>query len=255
MGYQASLTALTEAGFGRRRSRFLIRSAVELATEARDRFAAEHSLAPDRRPLVAASHGPFGAYLPNGFEYDGRYGVEAERLRDFHAPTFEILATSSADVIACETVPSLMEAEVLCQIIGETPGTKAWISFVCRDDRRLSDGTPIEEAANTCDGTAGMVALGVNCVNPATVEALVSRLCLATDLPVIAYPNAGTGFGAEAYGRQSRSEVYGRQSVETRINGCAELAPRWIDAGAQAIGGCCGVGPMELAAIAGALGR
>ena len=42
--------------------------------------------------LVAASVGPYGAFLADGSEYRGRYGVSAATLRDFHAPRLELLA-------------------------------------------------------------------------------------------------------------------------------------------------------------------
>ena len=62
-----------------------------------------HFLAPGYLVLlvfVAASIGPYGAMLADGSEYRGRYGVPASRLRDFHGPRLELLASASPDLLA-----------------------------------------------------------------------------------------------------------------------------------------------------------
>ena len=38
----------------------------------------------DFKPLIAASIGPYGAYLADGSEYHGNYGISEEKLREFH---------------------------------------------------------------------------------------------------------------------------------------------------------------------------
>jgi len=53
----------------------LIRS-VTLALDAVNDFWSDVARPSSRiRPLVAASIGPYGAYLADGSEYDGRYGL------------------------------------------------------------------------------------------------------------------------------------------------------------------------------------
>ncbi|MCE2456008.1 MAG: homocysteine S-methyltransferase [Gemmatimonadetes bacterium] len=248
VGYQASFAALLDAGFGRDEASDLIRLGVELAVTERDAFVAERSPAGRSPPLVAASVGPYGAWLPDGLEYDGRYGVDADELTAFHLPGLEALVESRADLLAFDTVPSLLEIEVIANLIRETRA-RAWISFSCRDEDRLADGTLIEEAITICEGAEGIVALGANCVPPGIVLGLVERMVRASSLPVIVYPNRGAGFGADAYGRGTPLP-----SGRGRTDACT-LAPRWIAAGAAAVGGCCGIGPGEVREIAVALGR
>ena len=42
------------------------------------------------KPLVAASVGPYGAYLADGSEYVGNYGVSDETLADFIAHEYQL---------------------------------------------------------------------------------------------------------------------------------------------------------------------
>ena len=84
---------------------------------------------------------------PNGAEYTGDYDLDEVGLIDFHRLRWRILAESGADVLACETIPSLVEAKALARLLRETPGCYAWFSFSCKDGRCLSDGTPITECA------------------------------------------------------------------------------------------------------------
>ena len=68
--YQASVEGLVAAGYDAAEARRLITRSVTIAREVRDELS-------ERRPglLVAASVGPYGAFLADGPEYTGRYGV------------------------------------------------------------------------------------------------------------------------------------------------------------------------------------
>ena len=112
--YQVSVEGLVAAGHDEAGARALVTRSVTLAREVRDELA-------DDRPglLVAASVGPYGAFLADGSEYRGRYGVPAARLRDFHAPRLELLAAAGPDLLAVETIPDSDEAEVLVPLLDD----------------------------------------------------------------------------------------------------------------------------------------
>ena len=55
--------------------------------------------------MVAASVGPYGAFLADGSEYRGDYGVQTEYLEVFHIPRIALFCEENPDVLACETVP------------------------------------------------------------------------------------------------------------------------------------------------------
>ena len=130
--YQASFEGFAAAGMTEAEAEHLMRRSSELALEARDAFRVGTRNAADRlEPLVAASVGPYGAYLADGSEYEGRYGVDVSVLDAFHRRRFGLLAASGVDVMACETIPSLEGAEVLRGILEDHAGVWGGRSFSC----------------------------------------------------------------------------------------------------------------------------
>lgn len=219
-GADCLITASYQATLGPLRREHLLLS-VALARAARPR-------------LVAASVGPYGAARADGSEYTGDYG-EVD-LAAWHAERFAVLDGSDADLLACETIPSFAEARALAGLLGRKP---AWFSFTCRDGERVSDGTPIRECARFLDGVDGVCAIGVNCTAPRHVLSLVAEVRSATRKPVVAYPNSGERWDAQA--RAWRGE---RDPVSF-----AGEAERWLRAGAALLGGCCRTGPAHIRAM------
>lgn len=113
--YQAAMPGLTAAGYSSGKAEELLIRSVELAEKAVSLAMAKGSV--DRRPLIAASIGPYGAYLADGSEYRANYTVSDETLLDFHWGRMRLLDRSNADLLACETIPSFQEAGVLSQIL------------------------------------------------------------------------------------------------------------------------------------------
>ncbi|MFQ5350419.1 MAG: homocysteine S-methyltransferase, partial [Thermoanaerobaculia bacterium] len=162
--YQASVEGFVPRGLSEAEAEATLRRAVELARAARDEFWRSAGHRTDRsRPLVAASVGPYGAFLADGSEYTGDYGLDADGLARFHRRRLEILAGCGADLLACETIPSAVEAGVLADLLAELPACHAWISFSCRDGERLRDGTEIARIAARLADSPRVVAVGVNC--------------------------------------------------------------------------------------------
>ncbi len=238
--YQATFEGFARRGLDRAAAEALLRRSVDLAVRARER--ADDEGLPGER-FVAASVGPYGAMLADGSEYRGRYGRSVAELRDFHRDRLLVLADTPCDVLAAETIPELEEAEAIASLLGERPGTAAWISFSCADGGHLRSGVPMEEAVDAVKDAPGVVALGVNCTAPEAVEELVGRIRARTSLPVVVYPNSGEGWDATA--RRWTGSAAGR------VDGAAALA--WRAAGAQLIGGCCRVTPGQVAAMGEAL--
>jgi homocysteine S-methyltransferase len=236
--YQASFEGFARAGVDQAATTELLVQSVELAREAAD----EHAAATGTDPLVAASVGPYGAMLADGSEYDGRYGVGIEELVGFHRPRIEALLGAGPDLLAVETIPSGPETEAVLRVLDEHPEARAWISFSCGDEGHLHDGTRFEDAARTAASSPRVVAVGVNCSPPAFVAALLASL---PDLgvPLVAYPNLGSTWDPAG----------NRWIAEGPRPDLGALAPAWRRAGAAAIGGCCGTGPEDVAAIAAAL--
>ncbi len=229
--YQASVEGLVAAGYDAADARRLITSSVSLAREVRDELADTHP-----GLLVAASVGPYGAFLADGSEYRGRYGVPAARLREFHAPRLELLAAAGPDLLAVETIPDSDEAEVLVPLL-EDLGVPAWFSYSVRGST-TNAGQPLAEAYAVLAGSRSIIAAGVNCSEQADVLGAVRAAVAATGLPAVAYPNRGGSWDSD-----TKQWAYG-DPVDLG------LVETWVAAGARFVGGCCGTGPADIAALA-----
>lgn len=242
--YQASVDGFASLGLAQQEAEELIVRSVELACTARRQFRDAHPESTNT-PVVAASIGPYGAALHDGSEYTGNYGVDESGLRLFHERRLGLLDRTTADVLACETIPSDPEAGVLCELL-ETVRLPAWVSFSCRDGVHISDGTPLGEACARFRGHPRVLALGVNCTPPRFVRSLIGEIRgAAPDKAVIVYPNSG-----ESYDVASNS-WFGEASADPS----GDAPGSWRDAGARIIGGCCRIGPRQIAGIRNSLTR
>ncbi|MEM7587847.1 MAG: homocysteine S-methyltransferase [Acidobacteriota bacterium] len=237
--YQASFEGLGRRGLGREETSDLLRRSVQLARQARERFWTEGRRDGRCYPLVAASVGPYGAILADGSEYTGAYGLDEAALVDFHAERFEVLATSGADLLACETIPSSVEARALRQLLEAEPGIPAWISFSCRDGEHLSDGSELAEAVAELAGCRRLIAVGVNCTAPHFIPSLIERLQRVSELPIVVYPNSGEGYDA----------VHKRWLPQAEPWSLASSGSDWLRAGARLIGGCCRTGLEDIQSL------
>jgi homocysteine S-methyltransferase len=234
--YQASVPGLQATGLSRTEAESLVRLSVTLAREVRDELSAD-----GRRRLVAASVGPYGAVLADGSEYRGRYGVGAQRLRDFHRSRLELLVSAGPDLLAVETVPDLDEAEVLVALLDELD-VPAWLSYSC-DGTMTRAGQPLTEAFAVVADSSAVIATGVNCCAPSDVLPALEVARAVTGKPGVAYPNSGQGWdsGTHTWSGNTSFDV--------------SLAPSWVAAGAAYLGGCCQVGPADIAALVSVLER
>lgn len=238
--YQASFAAFAGHGIAPAAAAQLMRNAVTLGLQAREEFWARPQNRTGRlRPLIAASIGPYGAVLADGSEYRGHYALSERELEEFHRPRLQVLADSGADLLACETLPSLREALVLARLLREFPRAAAWISFSCRDGEHTCEGQRIADCAAQLNDFPQIVALGVNCTAPQHIAPLLRQMRGRTSKPLLAYPNSG-----EAYDAATK-----RWSAVHAATCFADAAPAWYAAGARLIGGCCRTGPGDIAAL------
>ncbi|MGI3781739.1 MAG: homocysteine S-methyltransferase [Janthinobacterium lividum] len=231
--YQVSSRGFASVGMDGVAISRLLRRSVRLARRASDEVADE--------TWVAASVGPYGAALGDGSEYRGDYGLSVVQLRRWHRFGIQVLADVGPDVLALETVPCLAEVEALLE---EVRGLSrpCWLSLTCVGDRTRA-GEPVAEAFAMAAEVDEVAAVGVNCLDPADTPALVALASTVSGKPVVVYPNAGERWDAAA------RRWTGDQAV------VAGYVDGWLDAGARLVGGCCRVGPGEIAAIAEVVGR
>ncbi len=236
--YQVSACGYRELGLDPHAAERALRRSVEIADQARSAYAHE-----DPRPIrIAASLGPYGAVLHNGAEYHGRYDLSFDDLFAFHAERLGILAGTSADLIAFETIPSLAEAQAILRALEPMPSIAAWISFTCSDATHVAHGETLRACAGLLAESPQVAAIGINCTAPHLIAPLIAeaRLGSGEKKPVLVYPNSGETWdaAARAWGGHSDAAQFGA------------LARSWFSAGAKAVGGCCRTGPAHIAAIA-----
>jgi homocysteine S-methyltransferase len=241
--YQATFEGFEAAGIGRSQAETLLRRSVTLARDA-----------VGEDGWVAGSVGPYGAFLAHGQEYTGAYvdpawpgrsggGLSVAELTAWHLPRMEVLADAGADVLACETVPAAAEAQALVAAL-DTLGVPGWLALTTVTDAdgvaRTRRGEDAAEVFALARGVDAVVAVGVNCTDPAGLSAAVEAASGAGK-PVVVYPNSGETWDGAA--RAWRGEP----------GFAARDVAGWVAAGARLVGGCCRVGPAQVTQIAAAL--
>ena len=239
VSYQVSALGYAELGRSVSDASCALRQSVEIARATLDDFRQESS----RPTFVAASLGPYGAALHNGAEFHGRYDIAFDDLARFHAERLAVIADTEADLVALETVPSLEEARAIAAALAGFPSMAAWVSFTCRDERRVAHGEPLTECAALLDSYPQVVAIGVNCTQPTFIPALIGEIKSASGKPVFVYPNSG-----ELWDAKTRS-WYGPSNAADY----AQQAKGWYASGAHAVGGCCRTTPAHIRAVREAL--
>lgn len=229
--YQATFEGFGRRGLSAAETAGLLRDSVALARRA--------AFEVDGPRWVAASVGPYGAMLADGSEYRGRYGLSPSALEAFHRPRIEVVAEAGADVLAVETIPDVDEAEAVLRVVAGS-GVPLWLSYSARGTRTCA-GQPLVEAFEVVRGVAEVVAVGVNCCDPADVDEAVALARRITGKPVVVYPNSGENWDAAA-----RTWAGAPAFDPARVAG-------WVAGGARLVGGCCQVGPGMIAELATAL--
>lgn len=241
--YQATFQGLAFQGYTREQAQILIQSSVALAKTVVDTFWTDPANRVNRlKPLVAASVGPYGAFLADRSEYTGNYGINEDELVEFHKERLSALISAGPDLLACETLPCFAEASALVRLlevsVADSDRIPAWISFSARDRRHINSGELIRDCARWLDGKPCVTAMGINCTNPANVPPLIKEIRSVTGKPVVVYPNKG-----ETCNHLLNPSDRPQQSF-------ADMAVQWAKHGAKLIGGCCHTTPDDIRRLA-----
>ena len=162
-----------------------------------------------------------------------------EEVSELFSEQAGALDEAGVDFFMVETQLSAGEAKAALAGVKAVSDRPVFVSFSITDSGRsfwgevLSDEAPLFSAL-------GAAAFGVNCCGDlALIEKVLREIRSAVDIPLIAKPNAG--LPREAGG----AIVYDMAPAEL-----AAFAPKFMDAGALIIGGCCGTTEEHIAAIA-----
>jgi methionine synthase I (cobalamin-dependent) len=201
----------------------LNRSAVQLA----------RNCAEGKDVYVAASVGPLGVSADQAREAGiDRKAVFAEQI--------SALLDGGVNLVLFETFTDLDELLLALAVKQSLDGCPVVCSLACSDEGRLPSGIPLVDAfARLRAAKADIV--GVNCVNGPQAMLRLFEQIPAEGL-ISALPNAG-------YPRYHE----GRYVYSTEPEYFAQAARQLAQQGAKLIGGCCGIHPGHIRAMAAAL--
>jgi S-methylmethionine-dependent homocysteine/selenocysteine methylase len=199
----------------------------------------------DQRGIkVAASLPPvLGSYRPDLFNAE-----EAHAILDV------LIAGLSpyGDLWLAETLSTLAEARLIAEILAND-ARPLWLSFTLDDAAdaplaTLRSGESVRAAADLAKAV-GAEALLFNCSKPEVMDAAVREAKAALEGMQIAIGVYANGFGAEDEGVAANEVI---RAIRTDLDPPRYLAwgQKWVDSGATIIGGCCGIGPDHISALA-----
>lgn len=224
--FQGSRPSLDRHGLGDRTVEFN-RAGTELVRE----VAGEQA-------YVAGSIGPTGRILEPYGDFE-----EAAAQAAFEEQA-QALAEGGVELFIVETFTAVEEIRLAIQAAAATGLPVAAAMAFDPNGHTVFGVTPQRAAAELEE--AGALVVGANCgtVSPSEMVTILEGFRAATDLPLIAQPNAG---------RPERTET-GAVFRETP-EGMAPAAARFRDLGATVIGGCCGTTPEHIREIGRRLGK
>jgi methionine synthase I (cobalamin-dependent) len=221
--FRTHARTLGKAGLAER-SQELTARAVQLAHQA--------AAVPGRDVFVAGSLSP----LEDCYRPDLAPGDDA--LAREHDAQARFLSEAGVDLILAETHNSIREAWAALSAARAT-GLPVVLSFVTDGEGRLLSGEPIGDAVRAVRPLAPD-ALGINCVPAARVARDLEILASAAPrLALCAYGNLGLP-------DESRGWAFTEELAPEEY---AAHARRWLEHGAQIVGGCCGTTPEHTRAL------
>lgn len=163
-----------------------------------------------------------------------------EEAMEVYREQAQILAGTGVDLFVVETMISLEDAKAALRSIREVSELPVMVTMSFETNGRTLYGDRPEDAAGILT-EEGADAVGINCsAGPELILPYLEAMRKATDLPLIAKPNAGLPKTA------SDGTVTYDMSVEEFVRHMREL----IRAGASIVGGCCGTTPEYIRGLA-----
>jgi homocysteine S-methyltransferase len=164
------------------------------------------------------------------------------RLEAEHEEMALWLCDAGVDIILIETMNSVREVvaavraamRATVHAVSHATSLPIFVSLVPMDRDRLLDGTPIGDAVGAL-AAAGASLVSLNCAPVSVMRAAMNNFIQAasdSNLAFGCYPNAA---------EQNVDGSWDLQASDDEA--IADLATRWLDAGASLVGSCCGTTP------------
>jgi len=180
------------------------------------------------KALVAGDIGPCGP-VASTFRQLSR-----ENASSIFSEQIGALASAGVDLLVIETISDLEEMKVAVSAARSvSPELPILASLTFDRDGKLRSGEGPAAAAHVFE-SMGVEVVGANCsFGFASLLPICVEMAKATSLPLAIKPSAGVPL-----------------VPPHSVNEAAEYARRFVEAGASLVGGCCGVDPAMLRAIA-----
>ncbi len=155
---------------------------------------------------------------------------------------------NKVDVILCETMSSSIEAKTAVQAALET-NSETWVSWTLQGSRSntLPSGESIEQAFNELKNVEPDAYL-LNCCGANFVTDGIKILKNLTDKPIGGYANSSLVESINNTTLVDSDPRISQQNNSTPLNEWeyANETYKWIENGANIIGGCCGTSPNHI---------
>lgn len=154
------------------------------------------------------------------------------------------------DLILCETMSSALEAKAAATAACAT-GKPVWVAWTLHENKlgRLRSEETLEQAHQALEGLPvnGLLA---NCCPPESIEYAVPILAAMGAPHSGGYANTFMPIPSE-WTLDGEGETDGLLALRDELDAgaYADHAQRWIEAGANVVGGCCGTSPEYIARI------
>jgi S-methylmethionine-dependent homocysteine/selenocysteine methylase len=183
----------------------------------------------------------FGSYKPELFC--------AEQLSSILLPLIEA-QTPYIDFWLVETVSSVEEASAVTSLIKEHSSKPIWLSYSLSNRHNFSNPVTLRsgESLNAILPTLdNLDAVLFNCSQPEEMEAAITFTHLHnTDMNIGVYANSFS----EHVRKHDANEMLSTLREDVTPEKYLAYAQTWVNAGATIVGGCCGIGPDHIKALA-----
>ena len=196
-----------------------------------------------------------GLFTDHTFELGGGLadGLVMLTVQEFRV---DIAHHHIADIWLAETLSSLAEARFWANYLPDD-GKPQWLAFTLEDHQAhatplLRSGETVREAAETAVAL-GAAALLFNCSYPEEMDAAVAEARSVLDqhgspMRLGVYANAFEPSDEAAVNAANEDLDTIRNDTDPPYY--LQWAKRWLAAGADTVGGCCGIGPEHIAVLA-----
>ena len=195
-----------------------------------------------------------GSLPPLDESYRPDLVIDDSEARPIYAALAQALQPH-VDLFLCETMSCIRESRNAAEAAlaaGAARNLPVYVSWTLNEE----PGTGLRSGESIRDAHAALADLPLagflfNCTHPNAIEAGIEQISQLTDLPTGGYPNrfdVPKGFTLDG-----EISVHERADFET--GQFVRAAQRFIDRGASFVGGCCGIGPEDIAALAEHLSR